>query len=78
MLRALDDLTERSVTLEFTVYSLCPVESEEKRDLLELGRSMTRTQVQAIRDFLEFVQENAENGAWFRQYITPALEIAWA
>lgn len=38
---------------------------------------MTPTQIQAIRAFLVFVQDNAGDGESLRPYITRALENIW-
>jgi hypothetical protein len=85
LLRALDDLGRHSVVVEFTVYSLCPNQPEEngKEDrvgvgrLLQRARLMSPLQIQAIRAFLMFVQENAGDAEWFRPFITDALEKVW-
>jgi hypothetical protein len=89
MLRALDDLSRQSVVLEFTVYSLCPgipeagdeqAESNSERQLrrlLDRAWLMDRNQIQAIRSFLEFVQQNARAAEWFRPFIAGGLERVW-
>lgn len=89
LLRALDNLDRRSIVVEFTVYSLCPNEPEENGQdddgdyehkmsrLLQRARLMSPPQVQTIRAFLTFVQENAENAEWFRPFIARALEKVW-
>lgn len=77
LLRALDDLDQHCVVVEFTVYSLCPdkpeknAHEEQLRDgdgvsrLLQRARLMNALQIRAVRAFLEFVQENAGDAAWF-------------
>ncbi len=89
LLRALDDLDRHSVVVEFTVYSLCPDKPEKHGQeeqvghqdgvsrLLQRARSMNPVQIQAIRAFLVFVQENAGDAEWFRPFITGALEKVW-
>ena len=88
MLRALDDLSPHAVVAEFTVYSLCPNDPEESGEenssneykvssLLQCAGLMTPEQIQAIREFLVFMQENAGDGRWFRPMITSALERVW-
>src|SRR6266436_3269447 len=83
ILRALDDLSRHAVVVEFTVYSLCPGDPQEDgpevgarrvSDLLERARLMSAAQIQAIRAFLVFIQENASDAEWFRPFITIALE----
>ncbi len=85
LLRALDDLGRHSVVVEFTVYSLCPNEPEKNGQedqvgvgwLLQRARLMNPSQIQAIRAFLVFVQENAGDAEWFRPFITDALKKVW-
>ena len=86
LLRALDDLSGRSNVLEFTVYSLCPGDPEEdgpeggaiREDwLAQRARPMDPAQIQAVRSFLAFVQENASDAEWFRPFIKSALEKVW-
>jgi len=89
LLRALDDLSRHSVVVEFTVYSLCPNDSQENGQgahagsedgvnrLLQRARLMSLAQIQAIRAFLMFVQENAGDGEWFRPFVARALENVW-
>jgi len=89
LLRALDDLREFSVVVEFTVYSLCPNEPDEddpEPDItrekevshcLERARLMNAAQTQAIRNFLLFVQENAGYAKWFRPFVARTLEKVW-
>jgi len=89
LLRALDDLPEHCAVVEFTVYSLCPNQPEEngqdeRRDyedgvnrLLQNARLMSPPQIQAIRGFLSFVQENAGNAEWLRPFIIDALKKVW-
>jgi hypothetical protein len=38
---------------------------------------MSPAQIQAIRAFLLFVQENISDGGWFRSSIMTALEAIW-
>jgi len=87
-LRALDDLSRHAVVTEFTIYSLCPNYPEENGEenssneykvnsLLQCARLMTPDQIQAVRAFLVFVQENSADGKWFRPIITSALEKVW-
>jgi hypothetical protein len=89
LLRALDGLSQRTVVLEFTVYSLCPNDPEENgleedasgdkkmNRLLEQARLMSPAQVQAICAFLQFVKEKANDGEWLQRFVTPALETVW-
>lgn len=81
LLRALDDLGRYSAVVEFTVYSLCPDKPENNdvssRLLLQRVRLMSPLQIQAIRAFLMFVQENAGAAEWFRPSITSALKEFW-
>ena len=88
MLRALDDLSPHAVVAEFTVYGLCPSDLEENgeenssneykvNNLLQCAGLMTPEQIQAIREFLVFMQENAGDGRWFRPMITSSLEKVW-
>jgi hypothetical protein len=74
LLRALDDLDRHS---EFTVYCLCPDNEDGVSHLLQRARLMNPVQIQAIRAFLVFVQENAGDAEWFRPFITGALEKVW-
>ena len=89
LLRALDDLSRDSIVVEFTVYSLCPNDPDEDglqahagsdyqmNRLFQVARFMTPAQVQAIRAFLMFVQENAGDGEWLGPFIKRALETVW-
>jgi hypothetical protein len=76
LFRALDDLSKYRTVLEFTVYSLTPGESNG-RSLEERSRLMNPEQIKAIRAFLQYIQENAEDAKWFRPSITGALENVW-
>ena len=38
---------------------------------------MSPEQIEAIRAFLLFVQENVENAKWFERYIPKALAEVW-
>jgi hypothetical protein len=82
LLRALDDLSQHSVVVEFTVYCLCPDvgdETEVDRDfqqaklnlLRERAAKMTPAQTEAIRSFLKFVKDNAGDGEWLGRFISP-------
>jgi hypothetical protein len=86
--RALDDLDGE--VLEFTVYSLSPninaevdhpftPTPEEVRTTWLLGRVrlMSTAQMEAIRAFLSFIEENAADRDWFRPFITAALDRVW-
>jgi hypothetical protein len=85
MLRALDNLMDERVVLEFTVYSLCPdpePDNEIAREvkvtrLGERAKLMTPAQVEAIRSFLAFVAATAENREWFRPIVGAALDSIW-
>jgi hypothetical protein len=88
MLRALDDLSPQAVVAELTIYSLCPNYLEENGEesssneykmnrLLQSAELMAPEQIQAIREFLVFMQENAGDGHVFRPIITSALERVW-
>lgn len=89
LLRALDDLSGRTVVLEFTVYSLCPNAPEEDgaeehsdhedrmRRLVDRARLMSRDQIEAVRSFLVFVRENASDAACLRPFIASALPQVW-
>jgi hypothetical protein len=87
LLRALDDLSGRGVVLEFTVYSLCPYDDEDgqdeetvrrhEADLLDRASLMSPAQIQAIRSFLLFVKENADDRRDLRPYLARALENVW-
>jgi hypothetical protein len=91
MLRALDDLSGDRTVMEFTVYSLCPGDSEWDgrhpelfqgedglAELRGLAQGMTTAQIQAIREFLLFVRDKASNGAWLRPFIDSALDKVWS
>jgi hypothetical protein len=89
LLRALDNLSRHNVVTEFTVYSLCPNDAleneqdahagreDEESRLLPRAKLMSPAQIQAIRAFLVFVEENAADGEWFRPFISRALETVW-
>jgi hypothetical protein len=83
LLRALDDLSGRTVVLEFTVYSLCPDDDEEDcweahaQSLLPRVSLMSPSQTQAIRSFLLFVQEYADDRGGLRAFITRGLKTTW-
>lgn len=83
LLRALDNLSPHSQVAELTVYTLCPIEGDDLihqlsvNSLLERARLMSPAQIQAIRAFLLFVQENISDREWFRSSIKTALEAIW-
>ena len=89
LLRSLDDLSLHRVVVEFTVYSLCPAKPEENSPkmlvghedglnrLLQRARLMSPLQIQTIRAFLAFVEENAGDAEWFRPFIEGALGEVW-
>lgn len=88
MLRALDDLSPFAVVAEFTVYSLCPNYPEENgeegssneykvKELIKCASLLNSSQIQAIRAFLVFVNENSGEGEDFQPIITSALETIW-
>lgn len=89
MLRALDDLNGNSAVLEFTVYSLCPLEptppnqSSPDREALhrlyvaEARKKMTCEQVQAIRNFLLLAGTHGKNAVWLNRYTRLNLKELW-
>ncbi len=78
LLRALDDLNPHGAVLGLTVYSLtlCPEEWQVRR-MFERIRLMTVAQVQAVRAFLKFAQENSGDPKWNRSEFAHALEKIW-
>jgi hypothetical protein len=79
LLRALDDLSGHGIVLELTVYGLTPSARYEAsvRDELERIRLMTPAQIQAVRTFLKFVQDNLGDPGWNRRSFIHAFEKLW-
>jgi len=78
LLRALDDLSPHGAVSGLTVYSLTPSREEwQVRRVFERIRLMTGAQVQAVRAFLKFAQENSGDPEWNRRDFARAFEKIW-
>jgi hypothetical protein len=82
LLLALNGFSRHSVAGDFTVYSLCPNDGDDNGQqhlgwIVQRAQLMSPAQIQVIRAFLTFVQENAGSGEWFRRFITNILEKVW-
>ena|ERR1041385_1161273 len=71
LMRAMDNMTNKS--------TVCPnpEEEEQRAYRLERVRVMNPDQIQAVRSFLQYVANNAENADWFQDFIQPALATIW-
>ncbi len=87
LLRGLDDLTGRTVVLEFTVYSLCPDDDEEE-DEYDQERHRQYLRERAILMSPHRLRRSghstvcagkglAETGEWLQPFVTRGLEGVW-
>ncbi|MBE0657539.1 MAG: hypothetical protein IH602_07600 [Bryobacteraceae bacterium] len=86
LLRALDDLDEKTTVLEMTIYSISPcTEDVERRSdspefeqmrvtrLRRLHQMLSPSQLRVLRDFLVFAGDYSASADWYRPYISRAL-----